>query len=209
MQRHTMMSNYYTTEVKDTRRRKLDDLFSNQPFLSPTMRANQLHTRLADEPASLLIPIVSQPGEDDLTSRMRLARAAFEQTPFPDVYEEWPAAPLPRPVTTPRPAAEAVSIQIASKVKEEIHSASEPGVMRMNLWIDTRVSPPVVKVSEAFSYECDRDILTLAEAAELLRFSKSTVRAWAKSGKIASSRISGRLRFRRQALMDWMASQQE
>jgi excisionase family DNA binding protein len=203
-----MMSNYYTTEVNDTRRRKLDDLFSNQPFLSPTMRANQLHTRLVDEPASVLIPMMGQPGEDDLTSRMRVARAAFEQTPFPDVYEEWPAAPLPRPISTLRPATEAISIQVASKVKEEIRSASAPGVMRMNLWVDTRVSPPVVRVSEAFAYDCDRDFLTLTEAAELLRFSKSTVRAWAKSGKIACSRVGGRLRFRRQALMDWMASQE-
>jgi excisionase family DNA binding protein len=208
MQRHTMMSNYYTTDVKDTRRRKLDDLFSNQPFLSPTMRANQLHTRLADEPASVFIPMMVQPGEDDIISRMRLARAAFEQTPFPDVYEEWPAAPLPRPTTPARPVTEAISIQVASKVREEIRSASEPGVLRMNLWIDTRTSPPAVKVSEAFSYEHDRDILTLSEAAELLRFSKSTVRAWAKSGRIASSRIGGRLRFRRQALMDWLTSQE-
>ncbi len=42
------MSDRYNPKEGDPRRRKLDDLFADEPFLSPTMKARRLHEKLLE-----------------------------------------------------------------------------------------------------------------------------------------------------------------
>jgi hypothetical protein len=42
------MNELHNPEEGDSRRRKLDDLFADEPFLSPTMKARRLHEKLQE-----------------------------------------------------------------------------------------------------------------------------------------------------------------
>jgi excisionase family DNA binding protein len=50
------------------------------------------------------------------------------------------------------------------------------------------------------------EVLTLAEAAELLRVEVEALRAWAEAGDVPGRRLGGDWRFRRAALLDWLAA---
>ena len=60
------------------------------------------------------------------------------------------------------------------------------------------------------SQDADNAILTLREAARLLRMHKEVVRRKAKKGEIPGGRLIGqRWRFSRQALINWVAIGEE
>ena len=42
------MSEQFHSEDSESRKRKLDDLFADEPFLSPTMKARRLHEKLQE-----------------------------------------------------------------------------------------------------------------------------------------------------------------
>src|SRR2546426_503609 len=93
--------------ILDTRRRRLDEIFADQPFLSVTMRASRIHEE-ADDSWSV------------------------------------PAAGVPQ------------------------------------------------------------EVMTLAEAAVLLRVSPSTIRTWMCSKRLPHAKLGNRLRFRRSILLAWL-----
>jgi excisionase family DNA binding protein len=51
-------------------------------------------------------------------------------------------------------------------------------------------------------------ILTIAEAAELLRVPRSSVYKLAQQGKIPAQKVGRHWRFHRKTLIDWIAGQQ-
>lgn len=50
------------------------------------------------------------------------------------------------------------------------------------------------------------EFLTLAEVADVLRCSRSTVYKWVESGRLEANRIGGRLIFDRAKLLAWISS---
>lgn len=48
------------------------------------------------------------------------------------------------------------------------------------------------------------EVLTLEEAAELLRVDPDALRAWAEAGDVPGRRLGDEWRFRRDALLDWL-----
>jgi len=50
----------------------------------------------------------------------------------------------------------------------------------------------------------DKEILTIEEAAEFLRFGKRSVYKLVKSGKIPAKMVLNKLRFEREALREWV-----
>jgi excisionase family DNA binding protein len=50
------------------------------------------------------------------------------------------------------------------------------------------------------------DVLTLEEAADLLRVEADDLRGWAEAGEIPGRRLGDEWRFRRDALLDWLGS---
>ena len=62
MQRQPEMNNSQPPRPEDVRQRKLDELFGDEPFLSPTMKARRLHEKSAEQPVgSGAIPLSSAP----------------------------------------------------------------------------------------------------------------------------------------------------
>lgn len=53
------------------------------------------------------------------------------------------------------------------------------------------------------------DILTLQQAADLLKFHPTTVSRWARDGVIPSCRFGADLRFRRSALLEHVTSKEK
>lgn len=58
------------------------------------------------------------------------------------------------------------------------------------------------KVAARLEQSIGDDILTVQQAADLLKFHPTTVTRWAKDGTIPSCRIGSDLRFRRSALLN-------
>jgi excisionase family DNA binding protein len=54
--------------------------------------------------------------------------------------------------------------------------------------------------------DSEREVLTVREAAELLRVGEHTVRALAARGELPARRLGRRWRFSRRALLDWLAA---
>jgi excisionase family DNA binding protein len=50
------------------------------------------------------------------------------------------------------------------------------------------------------------EVLTLEEAAELLRVDVDALRSWAESGEVPGRRLGDDWRFRRDALLDWLGA---
>jgi len=50
------------------------------------------------------------------------------------------------------------------------------------------------------------EVLTLQEAAELLRVDVEALRAWAEAGDVPGRRLGDDWRFRRDALLDWLGA---
>jgi excisionase family DNA binding protein len=53
------------------------------------------------------------------------------------------------------------------------------------------------------------DVLTLAEAAELLRVEPEAVEALVADGHLPARKVAGELRFARRAVLDWLAAGEE
>jgi len=169
------------------RRRKLDELFADEPFLSATMRASRLHDRLVDEPVPRAIQMVAPLTMDEPLGRLsgeerrRQLLAGLEGEAV--AVRPRAAAPVAIPVRVPLPAPRS-------------GPGSSPAQFRIDLVVDMSGGTP--KVSAAAPAP---DVLTVQEVAELLRVSPATIRAWAASRRIPCFRAGRRLRFRRDAVL--------
>lgn len=206
------MTDKCLTSVQQTRRRKLDELFDDQPYLSATMRATRLHERLADELPPLQIPIMSPASDDDVIGRLDEARRArlLAMEPVAGGAVTAPAMQtllLPTGLDSPPPLTQASS-SLATQVSTSLAPLLAEGQVRLDLVVDVSVSPPRVR-AVARPMEEATDVMTVPEAARFLRVGASTLRAWANQGRLPSVRMGRHLRFRRAALLEWLAAQEK
>jgi excisionase family DNA binding protein len=169
-------------ELNDVRRRRLDELFADVPYLSPTMKASRLHERFTppDEPEMTHIAVRRDDarGLDD----------ARLSSPFLDPEE-------PAPSRRWHPALKLVSAA---------PHAESPELVHLEILLDTSIEPPVVR--SVHSAEVGPDVLRLKEAARYLRVGVGRVRAWVREGVLPCVRIGRQYRFRRAALAAFLAS---
>lgn len=177
-------------DAQEARRRKLDELFADQPYLSVTMKASRLHERaepIPSLPMPVPVPIaVAIPDEDEILRRLTEGRT--------ERLTDAPEADQPRP-----PARKA-----APKSQIEAAEAADPsGLMHLDVLLDMSVSPPQVRTSLKPLPNAP-DIMTLKEAATYLRVSESAIRAWVRQGRLSCARLGRRMRFRRESLLAWI-----
>jgi len=171
-------------DVMDARRRKLDELFADQPYLSPTMRASSLHDLGLDELPPLRIPV-----DDDDDMPMRLVR----------LHETEPTVLAPF-------AMEAVSLHVAPVVRTPPVAVPNGGEVRLELVLDVNAAQHVLS---ARIKPMEPEVMTVAEAARYLRISESTVRHWVRDEGMPSAQVGRRRRFRRDALLAWLESREK
>src|SRR5713101_4980433 len=103
--------------VLDARRKRLDELFLDQPFLSATMMDPRMHGRLDDAPQPLAIPVLSRAADDgDLLKRLREARGCAGYFAYAGALPDSPAVieSMPDLLSTPN----APSIPAGQPIKQ-------------------------------------------------------------------------------------------
>jgi excisionase family DNA binding protein len=195
------MTEQYVSDCVAVRRRKLDELFADQPYLSATMMASRLHERMADERPPVHIPVVSMPDSDDevlvrlIEGRRRNAFPTDATSPEPQARTSEPENASERG----RPAREHVS--------PPDFDTTQDGWTRLELLVDFRACPPRIRGVDGTEF--GREVMTVAETAQFLRVSPKTVRAWVRQGQLPCARMGRRLRFRRTAVLEWMQRQEQ
>jgi excisionase family DNA binding protein len=69
-----------------------------------------------------------------------------------------------------------------------------------------QLSEEGAKVAKVRAAEGAPDVMTAEEAASYLRVSPSTLRAWTRERSVPHARLGRRIRYRRSALLEWLAS---
>ncbi len=206
------MSDDYSSRTLEVRRRKLDELFADQPFLSATMKASRVHERLADTPARFQIPVLPVTADDEMLRRLESARRDIQLDSL--AVSEMPIqierprktdhveAPCPR--TGDSRSARLVTIE---PPRPAVGLDERSNVLRLDLVLDTSVSPPQVRPS-TLQQDRNLDVMTLAEAASFLRVGASTLRGLMRTDRLPAVRIGRQVRFRREAILAWLAERE-
>ena len=170
----------------ETRRRKLDDLFSDEPFLSPTMRARRLHEKIGGlSPASEPM----QAGKAIPSGEKRLSAL------IPDVEEdEQPGLRLMH-TESPRMGVEAA-------IRQELDSLADEAPTKLSLFKDRttrqeKESFPSLGMQKQAQVPPDTaESLSLASVAAYLR-NESEKRK-------PESEVERLRRFRKDVLLRWL-----
>lgn len=194
------MNELYSPESNLARQRKLDSLFADQPYLSTTMRASRLHERMEPPSAACVLPALPEDA-DEVLRRMVEGRAGGA---YESASEEWWFAPSP-----------AVAREVSRKPVEARPARVEPrspspvgsdSCLTFDVMLDmTEDGPRVAKVHAA---EGAPDVMTADEAAAYLRISPSTLRQWTRQMSMPHARLGRRVRYRRAALLSWLAGRE-
>jgi excisionase family DNA binding protein len=192
------------------RRRKLDDLFSDQPYLSATMRAHRLHERSTAESTSLQMTAVADE-EDDEEMLLRLSESRRERRlsslwEASDSESLLPAAVL---ATTLNPdmgySLESAGPASGTGALAEHVTVPHSGQVRLNLLLDLGSGSAHDRVRLR---SADAEVLTAKEAAGFMKVSEDTLRTWTQRRGLPCARIGRQLRFRRAALIEWLSAQE-
>jgi len=204
------MPNLYSPESDAAKRRRLDELFLDEPYLSPTMRARRLHEADAAPASASLYPVLAEISDDDLLRRLTAGRHQRLGTVSPTSEADplW-VGPLPLAVDQLAPA--------------DVSASSEPGRRPCS---SRRAGRRGARTNETPAYgtaaveggtelsaqaatrglsALPPDIMTVHEAACYLRVGEAAVRAWVKQARIPHARLGRHVRFRRVALQEWLA----
>jgi len=183
------------------RKRKLDDLFANQPFLSTTMKAAQLRD-VGDDISLVRVSSVLDDDDDiaaygapDLhmeTSDNERERDDMRMPLWPE-YVGPPRNGDPAPLTINR---DTHTIKLGAA---GVHIPSH-GKVHLELLLDLELNEGELRPMSPTAPE----VLTLTETARFLRISQSTVRALVKRGKLQCGHIGRRPRFRHAALLEFL-----
>lgn len=183
------MANEAASQAADARRRKLDALFAEQPYMSATMKAFNLQDTDGALGARYSGPPIGPAYDDGNTARiMQERRSALASCPMPSLAVEPP---------DPKPGRRVAVVHGTQTVD------CRDGVVHLDLLLDSRTVPASVRVSHIAA-----DVMTLTEAATYLRFAPSTLRSWVRRGKVPCARVGRSLRFRRVALDEWLKSRE-
>ncbi len=169
-------------DLNEVRRRRLDELFADEPYLSPTMKASRLHER-CDVP--------SAPG---FTHIAALRRDEACQIGDEDWLQSAIEADAPAPAPHWHPSTRPAAAEDAAPSEESL---------RVEIVLDTSVNPPRVRLVKAIPDS--PEVLRLREAAQYLRVGVDRVREWVRSGALPCARIGRQYRFRRAALAAFLA----
>jgi excisionase family DNA binding protein len=190
------MNEFHSPESNLARQRKLDALFADQPFLSATMRASRLHERADGPGAAVLEPLPE--GADEILRRMVEGRAGrvYES---PD--EDWCFAAAPVTVSEPAPP--------RRESKPRPVAPESPSIELDASWLTFDVAVELSgegKVAKVRAAEGAPDVMTAEEAAAYLRVSQATLRSWTRQRSVPHARFGRRTRYRRSALLEWLAN---
>jgi len=75
------MSNDRGDEIPGQKRRKLDELFADEPFLSPTMKARRLHEKLHDQVEERVPEKKTEPASQELPTSAYVRSASEQPAP--------------------------------------------------------------------------------------------------------------------------------
>jgi excisionase family DNA binding protein len=192
------MNEFYSPESNIARQRKLDALFADQPFLSPTMRASRLHER-TDGPSTACVLQPLPEDADDILRRMTEGRAASTYETAEDSWWFSPPPSVVRENSTAKPAPIAVEPPAAREVKQ-IDAGS---CLTFDVLLD--FSSDGTRVAKVHSTDSAPDVMTMEEAADYLRVSLATLRKWTRSHSIPHARFGRRMRYRKSAVLAWLA----
>ncbi|HSV74357.1 MAG TPA: helix-turn-helix domain-containing protein [Chthonomonadales bacterium] len=155
-------------DPSEARRRKLDALFDQQPFLSPTMRA-WLVSSEGDVPGRVAVASASADAERSAERRRALqavcARAGL------------PAAKRRRRAADAAPA--------------RVHGRAANDVVRLEVRLGAHGA-----AAHSGARPEEGGLLTAREVASYLRLAPATVRRWVRDGRLAAARAGRLLRFR-------------
>jgi len=187
--------------VQLNRRRKLDELFADQQYLSPTMKARSIHDRLDDEPMPVVIPIITQEASDNASP------TNFKEIPWthqPSERKQADARSGNPPMRTntiiePYPSQ---TISIPSSEKEN----KQEGRMLLQLSISSGEKDQI-RVQAQHGAPAP-DVMTIEEAAKYLRVSVATVRTWVREKSIPCVHFGKRVRFRKESLLSWFGEKE-
>jgi excisionase family DNA binding protein len=178
------------------KRRKLDELFADQPYLSTTMRARSIHERLADTPKPLVIPVMNA--------------EADEPVHLADVSRQ-PSRDLTLSYTELSPEESKTELMMRERreklnrlipTKTAISEAPENLVL-LELHMEGDKCDKSLRAN-ARSMSLSPEVMTLQEAADFLRFSISTIRCLVKDKGMPCAHIGRRIRFRKVAILEWL-----
>jgi len=159
-------------DANEARRRKLDALFAEQPYLSPTMRA-WLVSSDDDTPGGVAIAAPAADAERVAERRLAL------HTVSPRNSRAVSASPKRR-----RRQGDSPTVRVPARAGGD--------VVRLELSI--RPSAPWSGVDTG---SLTGTLWTAREAADYLRVAPDTVRRWVREGRLAAARAGRLLRFRR------------
>jgi excisionase family DNA binding protein len=200
------MTDMYLSDPGYVRRRKLDELFADQPYLSATMKASRLHERQVDTLPPVTIPIVGAAADEDgLLQRLKEARSArllADTQLLPSA--EW--KPPQREAKQSALSNESIQTPLQCVEKRAPASSAAPDserLVKLNLLVDLNTRSARAYTAAGFVRPWP-EVMFLNEAAAFLRVSPRMLRRWARDGRVPSSRLDRRLRFRRAALEAWL-----
>lgn len=200
------MTDIYLSDPGYIRRRKLDELFADQPYLSATMKASRLHERQVDTLPPVPIPIVGPAADDDgilhRLTEARSARLLADTQLLPSIESVLPTRRVEQAV--PSCASTLTPVPEEEKKASTNSKAPDSGrLVKLNLLVDLNAKPARAYTPAGFVQPWP-EVMFLSEAAAFLRVSPRMLRRWARDGRVPSSRLDRRLRFRRAALEAWL-----
>jgi excisionase family DNA binding protein len=100
-------------------------------------------------------------------------------------------------------------VRLPDEAAEKLHQAAfELGLPKQDIVTNLLQDHLTVGRAEFFPNQAE-DVLTADEAAELLRSDAATVIAMAEDGKLPGRKVGDDWRFAREALMRWLATDEE
>lgn len=200
------MTDMYLSDPGYIRRRKLDELFADQPYLSATMKASRLHERQVDTLPPVPIPIVGPAADEDgILHRLTEARSARLLADTQRLPSVEPVLPLRR-AEQMTPSCKSTQTPVLDDDKEtSTHSKAldSQHLVKLNLLLDLNTRSARAYATSGCVQPWP-EVMFLDEAAAFLRVSPRMLRRWARDGRVPSSRLDRRLRFRRAALEAWL-----
>ena len=178
------------------KRRKLDELFADQPYLSTTMRARSIHERLADTPKPLVIPVMAAEAEDTIRlsdvphqSKSDLTLSYTELSPEESKTE-----------LMMRERREKLNRLLPTK---PANAEVPDNLVLLELRMENEQNDRSLRAN-ARIHHFSPEVMTLQEAADFLRFSISTIRCLVREKGMPCAHIGRRIRFRKEAILDWL-----
>ncbi len=187
--------------VQLNRRRKLDELFAEQQYLSATMKARSIHDRLDDEPIPMVIPIITPEASDD-ASPTKLKEIPWTNQPSERKQADVRSDSLSMRTNTVIEPNQSQTISISSSEKEN----KQEDRMLLQLSISSGVKGEI-RIQSKRS-EPAPDVMTIEEAAYYLRVSVVIIRTWVREKSVPCVHLGKKVRFRKESLLSWLEEQE-